>query len=343
MTILSPQAPAVLIVASPRSGIHLLEKLLLETYGIAFPLVTHGVPHFNDWAGLWGDVSRRENRAALLDALLRYERIRVHLYERSGMDPQAARDSSLVRIADQAEAIVDAAADSRELFNAAYTAYARSLDCPHWGYCPAFYDFVPVEKQYAPFGQVPVVHIVRDGRDAVLSWTREYFGPPNVVEGARLWRRHVTGYRAFGERNPGRYLEVRYEDLLKDTAAEVARVGTFLGLEPLAEPYGGDFPLLKAMASTGHHRKLGGAVDRANTSKWASAFSERDKLGFERAAGDALAAFGYPPTPVGAPASGIGLAAAWGRIAGTAQPTNILKQVRAVMPLALWAAKKLGL
>lgn len=65
------------------------------------------------------------------------------------------------------------------------------------------------------------VHIVRDGRDVVVSqvrasraWGRGW-APTSALIAAKLWRDHVVAARTIRRLTPA-YVEVRYEDLLSD-------------------------------------------------------------------------------------------------------------------------------
>lgn len=71
------------------------------------------------------------------------------------------------------------------------------------------------------------IHMIRDGRDSASSNAR---GDRNLVQSAFLWRTGVrTGRRAGSDLGPGRYLEVRLEDLLSSTEEQIRRICAFLG------------------------------------------------------------------------------------------------------------------
>ena len=88
------------------------------------------------------------------------------------------------------------------------------------------------------------VHILRDPRDgAVSGWhhvsrlfpeeTREKFPAMHdyVKHYADVWALEVERGVAFGAREPDRYLEVRYEDLVAQTASTLAAIFRFLGVD----------------------------------------------------------------------------------------------------------------
>lgn len=116
------------------------------------------------------------------------------------------------------------------------------------------------------YPEAKIIHIIRDGRDAEVSWTHHRWNratdrggiqvlrpgeaerrdaynenPRQVLESgifdeeelrsrAALWREVVGGARKTGpELFGGNYLEVHYEDLLEDTASEAGRLMEALG------------------------------------------------------------------------------------------------------------------
>src|SRR5688572_8837469 len=108
---------------------------------------------------------------------------------------------------------------------------------------------LPLLEQLFPDAQY--VHLVRDGRDAAVSflrmpagtYTRTWAHPDTAQEFACLWRTEVRAARALGARvGPGRYLEVRYEDLVAGPANAVSAICTFADLpfDPAMLAYAGE-------------------------------------------------------------------------------------------------------
>ena len=83
----------------------------------------------------------------------------------------------------------------------------------------------------ALFPEARFVHMVRDGRDVAVSYRSVDWGPRTVEEAAIRWRRSVRRGRRDGQRlGPGRYCEVRYEDLVADPASVLPELCRFLDL-----------------------------------------------------------------------------------------------------------------
>lgn len=93
---------------------------------------------------------------------------------------------------------------------------------------PSYTLHLPLINELYPNAQY--VHVIRDGRDVVAS-TRDRWGYRAALGTAlRKWRRYVTVARAFGRRlPPGRYHEVRYEDLVRDPQTTARELVAFLG------------------------------------------------------------------------------------------------------------------
>lgn len=79
----------------------------------------------------------------------------------------------------------------------------------------------------------PIIRIVRDPRDVALSLRGIRFGSQSFLANLDFWRKRDEASAPFFERDR-RSMTVRYEDLLRDPAAELARVCAFIG-EPFDE------------------------------------------------------------------------------------------------------------
>lgn len=164
------------------------------------------------------------------------------------------------------------------------------------------------------------IHLVRDGRDVAVSmmassrsWNRPL--PDAVRKAARMWRQYVEGARAAAAFE-GRYLEIRYEDLLAQTSAELRRVFEFLGLESspaMCERIveANRFAELRKTNALSDAIVFGGEAARlfgrppepegffraGRTGGWREAMSPRDLRTFDEVAGDLMREMGYSLEP----------------------------------------------
>jgi hypothetical protein len=153
-----------------------------------------------------------------------------------------------------------------------------------WGdKSPSYIDDLPLLR--ALFPAAKVLHIVRDVRDYCLSM-RKAWGK-DMLRAAQRWADGVRRARADGALLGADYLELRYEDLLGRTEAELRRVCAFLGVEF-------DPGMLTLEASTENLGDARGAtrVVPENRGKW-RAMSPRTLARVEEIAGAVLAECGY--------------------------------------------------
>lgn len=74
-----------------------------------------------------------------------------------------------------------------------------------------------------------VIHVIRDPRDVVASH-RHRWGWRSALKAAAKWPRYVSAARESGGRlSSGRYLEVRYEDMVADPEGVMRRVLALVG------------------------------------------------------------------------------------------------------------------
>jgi hypothetical protein len=141
-------------------------------------------------------------------------------------------------------------------------------------------------------------HLVRDGRDAALSFVamrrRPRFNwarPRGIATFACQWKLEVADARRFGRRlGPARYLELRYEDMVAEPESHLRDVCEFLELdfEPaMLEYHQGvdpgrleDHPRLAQPPTPGVRR-------------WRDEMNAGDAELFEAIAGDLLTELGY--------------------------------------------------
>jgi hypothetical protein len=180
---------------------------------------------------------------------------------------------------------------------AVFETYANGHGKARWG------DKTPLYMQYLPllerlFPDARFVHLVRDGRDAALSFLSvpagimtEGWGYPRDAAGfACQWASEVRGARALGKRVGARFLELHYEQLVVDPAIELRRVCTFAELhyEEAMLGYVGQTD----SARKRHQQRLN-EPPRAGVRDWRTEMSASDRAAFEEVAGELLADLGY--------------------------------------------------
>jgi hypothetical protein len=195
-----------------------------------------------------------------------------------------------------------------EAIGAIFAAYATERGKPRWG------DKTPLYMQHLSllgrlFPDAQFVHLLRDGRDAALSFLSvprglmtEGWGHPRDAAGfACQWAAEVRAARRLGARvGPERYLELRYEALVANPEGELRRVCGFAGLD--YEPGMLDYVGRTESARKTHQQRLR-EPPRQGVRDWRTDMAPEARGAFEAVAGDLLAELGYEArTPGSAPA-----------------------------------------
>ncbi len=181
---------------------------------------------------------------------------------------------------------------------AIFETYAAERGKARWGdKTPLYMQFLPVLERLFP--DALFVHLVRDGRDAALSFlavpegimTAGWGHPRGVAGFACQWATEVRDARALGRRvGHERYLELRYEDLVAQPGRELERVCTFAGLaydDGMLEYVG-----QTESAAKPHQQRLSQAPT-PGVRNWRTELAPDDRIAFEQVAGAVLAELGY--------------------------------------------------
>jgi hypothetical protein len=201
--------------------------------------------------------------------------------------------------------------DPETTIRAFFELYAEREGKPRWGdKTPNYVRRMKQIERWIP--EARFVHMIRDGRDAALSrFKRVLKQPPPMEVVAERWVRKIEGARADGK-DLGHYIEIRYEDLVRDTETELRTVAEFLELpwdermlhyyeraeERLAEmhrdlPGEGDKPLRPADHRKEAHLLTSRPPDPSRLARWREDMTPEDNAAFERVAGELLRELGY--------------------------------------------------
>ena len=194
--------PAPFIVGFGHSGSTLLRLMLDAHPDLAIPPETNFLP---DLIKGWSDGDGPDEVVEFLmgrrrwgDYQLEPEELRERLAARAPLDPASAA-------------------------RCFYELYAEHQGKPRWGdKSPRYAISMPLLKRTLP--EARFVHLIRDGRDVALSALKNRPPTPQRIEQtARRWRRRL-GRARDGAKRTGGYIEVRYEDLITDTQAQLRRI-----------------------------------------------------------------------------------------------------------------------
>lgn len=270
----TPGGPPLLILGVRRSGTTLLRVMLDRHSQLAVPDESYFVPQLADRhlrrvdPDEFVDDLRRLNTLAEWDVPL--DRVRERL------TPDMPIGTAIATV---------------------YAVYAAERGKARWG------DKTPMYMQNLRllerlFPDARFVHLIRDGRDAALSFlelprglvTETWMHPRTPADFASQWRTEVAAARRLGRRVGPRYLEVRYEELVDDVEAVLRRICELAGLayESTMADYAG-----KVDVSAKPHQQRLRQPPTAGVRNWRAQMSPDDVAAFDRVAGDLLRELGY--------------------------------------------------
>jgi hypothetical protein len=181
---------------------------------------------------------------------------------------------------------------------AIFEAYASKAGKPRWGdKTPMYMRHLGLLARLFPDAQY--VHLIRDGRDAALSFrempegtfTRTWAHPTTAAQFACLWRKEVEAARALGrEVGSERYLEVRYEDLVARPDSVTREICAFASIA--YETAMLDYTDTVDVSAKPHQQRLLTPPTRGVRS-WRDDMASSDVAGFEAVAGNLLRELGY--------------------------------------------------
>jgi hypothetical protein len=203
--------------------------------------------------------------------------------------------------------------DGAEAVRAFFDAYAKRQGKPRWrDQTPAY--MLAVQRIGRTLPESRFIHLIRDGRDVALSQSARAINeqPPPAEQAAR-WVKRIRKSRDQAATLKGpRYVEARYEDLVRDPEGTLRRVCEFIDLpwdpavlayheraaERLTEMAGelradGSHATQEAGYRIDNHAPTTRPPDPSKLDKWKAEMTSEDIAAYESVAGELLKELGY--------------------------------------------------
>lgn len=267
----------VIIFGSARSGTSLLSRIVGSHPNIGVPFESHLYNRFYPWLKYYGDLEKEKNRNRLIHDLLDTDVMAL-------WDIKPEFDDIIKHLkVNSFHGVVDA------LMNA----WLEKCGKQRWGEKTPWHMFYWHEIMKG-FPNAKYIFIVRDGRDASMSWQKARFGPKHIYPLAKRWKKFHDEYEKFKQVvNPDYLYELRYEDLL-DRPEEIAReICAFIDEEYSDEMLAFYKTTTSYKTDKGNDTNLTQPLMKSNKDKWKQALSQDEKRMFEAVAGDELERYGY--------------------------------------------------
>jgi hypothetical protein len=278
-----PDSP-FFIIGTERSGSNLL-RLILNTHSrIAVPHPPHVVRYFAPLEVAYGDLAGCDRAfAALVDDVLAFVRLHIYPWDVPIDRARVFREAS--------------PRDSFGITAALYDQYREHAGKARWG-CKSTFMIDYTGRVLSRFPDARLIYLTRDPRDVAASSRKSVFNPFHPYFTAELWaRQQRTGLALLRSLPPATILHVRYEDLVAEPAATVARVCDFLG-EAYEEPMLRYFETAEARKSASLSRSwsnTGRDILRDNRGKYRKELSAAEVRLVEVAAREEMEPLGYTP------------------------------------------------
>jgi hypothetical protein len=269
--------PPLFLLGSQRSGTTMLRLMLNNHPNIAIPHESAFITIFFKKLDAYGDLSNAGNARRLLDDVARHP-----LVKRGKLvaDPDAILSRPI--------------ASYRDFVDAIFQTYADALGKPRWGDKTPFYtDDIDVIRRVFP--DAKILHLVRDGRDVVLSQKSIEWMSDNLPKLVLDWQWKTTIAHKVGSVLGDDFLEVRYEDLVRRPEENLRKICAFMGeaYDPAMLTYSENAKEVVPSESLKWHRKSVQPPDPSQLDKWKTRLSPSERVIFEQLAGDTLDLFGY--------------------------------------------------
>lgn len=201
----------IFIVGCPRSGTTLLQRILDAHSEVAIAPETHFMRRFWLNRSRYGDLNADENFRQLVDDIIAAPEFSDYGLQQD--EVRGAMASCERTIADVFATLLLTIRDSRE---------ARIVGEK----TPNHVFFIDQIKTFFPSAHF--VHIVRDPRSVINSWSRLPWTSGTAWQDAVRWRRHIRA----ADKYSGASLEtIRYEDLVCQPVQSVQRLCQRLGIK----------------------------------------------------------------------------------------------------------------
>lgn len=146
------------------------------------------------------------------------------------------------------------------------------------------------------FPDARIVHILRDPRDSISSRIRYPFSSSSVIFNTLLWKIEMIYALDFAvdtAASAGRYLEVRYEDLVANPAAVMGNVSRFMGVPFAPEMLAGHERADRLLKDEPWKLGIGQPVNSRSVGVWRERLTPAQVGLLELVAGDYLRRIGY--------------------------------------------------
>ena len=283
---LNLQERPIFMIGAERSGTTLVMALLGCHSRIAVPEVVWYYPRFYPYLHTYGDLSVEANFRTLAQEMV--FGLKTPFWGMK-VNPRTIVDEVIELAPERSFA---------GLYAGMHLRFAQYVNKPRWGEKTP-HNLYFVGPMHHDFPNAQFIYITRDGRDASVDYMESSFGPTNIYCAAQSWKRCWNAVKEWREplREKGLWLDVRYEELVREPEKVMRGVCEFLGEdfeEGMFEFYKTD--MCKARGASRDHAPLGKPISDKYVGIHKDLLSLRDQRIFAAVAGKELEEAGYTNT-----------------------------------------------
>lgn len=269
--------PPIFLLGSQRSGTTMLRLMMNNHPNLAIPHETAFITIYDKKLSAYGDLSDKDNVRRLLNDVSQHP-----LVKRGNL----IRDSDAI--------LRRSIASYRDFIDAVFQAYADSLGKARWGDKTPFYT-PDIDVLHRIFPDAKFLHLVRDGRDVVLSQKSIEWMSGNLPKLILDWQWKTTIAHKVGSVLGDNFLEIRYEDLVRQPEEMLRRICDFIceSYDPAMLSYSEKGEGIVPADSLKWHRNSIRPPDPSRLDRWKTGLARAERIIFEQLAGDTLDLFGY--------------------------------------------------
>ncbi|WP_341936703.1 sulfotransferase family protein [Marinimicrobium sp. C2-29] len=270
--------PFIFIVGAPRSGTTLLSSMLNSHSEIAIPYESNFMVHCYNKYGLTPNLTNDSDLENLIDEILSG-------YFVSKWEPPVRKE----------DLDLDKCRDLPGLINEIYRCYAKKKGKPIYGdKTPGYTPDIHVLNRIFP--NAKYIHIIRDGRDVALSLLDRSWGPSNFPIAMQFWKEMATLCKVqLAMLPPDRYLELRFEDLVREPEENLRKICSLLKIDfqnEMVSSYSNEWDSLPDAVKRIHANLQQGPSEN-QCYKWKSVLDGPDQAIAYEISGDLLNQHGY--------------------------------------------------
>ncbi len=209
----------IFIVGCERSGTTMLRLILCSHKNIAIPPQTKYAKKLYKRRLLFGDLSKADNRKKLRNWFLNNHNKKTKIIDLD-IDKNDVREELKIT-----------GNTLGAFLSVIPKLYSKKFGKSRWGdKRPYYIKYLP--QLFKLFPDAQVIHIIRDGRDAVASLKRMPWWNKNSLFAMLNWQEAIQhGIIAKSKYSSEQYIEIKYEDIINEPENSIKSVCKFLGEE----------------------------------------------------------------------------------------------------------------